>query len=183
VSDLTKQSFFFLPTKAIVIVLISIGVAFVLILLVADPHEPFDRSACKSNLKSIGLVLKMYAESQDGRCPDSLFRLYPNYVADPKVFSCPSARRKEDQSPRPTPGDALAFDYVYFGDGYVFPDEDSMRGDRSGLAKKILAADKASNHPEKEITAVVHVLFANGVVLELPAEEFQKLVRDKEFAR
>ena len=148
-----------------------------------DP-EHFRRNACRSNLKQIGLAIDMYTQGNNGACPDDLFWLYPSYIANPKVFKCPSARGREGKAPRRPTIDTLVLDYVYFGKGYAFPDEDSMTGEqRAALAKKILAADKVTNHPDEADGAVINVLFGDGRVLELTPEQYQNLVKHQKFAR
>ena len=45
---------------------------------------------CMSNLKQIGLASLLYARDHDGRFPESLFGLYPQYVSKTDIFFCPA---------------------------------------------------------------------------------------------
>ena len=51
------------------------------------------------------------------------------------------------------------------------------------IGKKILAADKVTNHPDEADGAVINVLFGDGRVLELTPEQYQNLVKHQKFAR
>jgi hypothetical protein len=50
-----------------------------------------DGAYCKSNLCDIQAACLAYAADNGGELPDSLERLYPDYVVSEKVFSCPLA--------------------------------------------------------------------------------------------
>lgn len=45
---------------------------------------------CKSSLRQIGLGCVMYAEDHGGKFPPDLRTLVPDYIDNPRVFSCPS---------------------------------------------------------------------------------------------
>lgn len=56
-------------------------------------HRPATQgqlTACKSNLKNIATALEMYASDNQGRYPDSLSRLTPEYLK--KIPNCPAAQ-------------------------------------------------------------------------------------------
>ncbi len=49
-------------------------------------------TACKSNLKNIGVAMEMYATDNQGQCPDRLESLAPSYLKT--LPECPSARQQ-----------------------------------------------------------------------------------------
>ena len=55
-------------------------------------HPP----TCRSNLHMIGLGCQEYARDHDGRFPNSLDELYPGYVDNRRVFTCPLLRERKD---------------------------------------------------------------------------------------
>ncbi len=52
---------------------------------------PRMRSRCKRNLREIGLACHAWADDHDDRFPPNLESLVPDYVDNPRVYSCPSA--------------------------------------------------------------------------------------------
>lgn len=52
------------------------------------------RLACQNNLKQLGLSCKLFASEHDGRFPDTLQALYPEYTPDVSIFRCPSATQE-----------------------------------------------------------------------------------------
>ncbi|MBM4054446.1 MAG: type II secretion system protein [Planctomycetes bacterium] len=80
----------------VVIAIIGILVSFLLPVL-GKARESARRTHCASNLKHIGLSLRMYANDQDDALPtggstgmESLGMLYDTYISDRKIFRCPS---------------------------------------------------------------------------------------------
>jgi prepilin-type processing-associated H-X9-DG protein len=51
------------------------------------------RAACANNLKQLGLGCKMYAAEHNGRFPDTLDAVYPEYHPDQNCYRCPGATR------------------------------------------------------------------------------------------
>ena len=49
------------------------------------------RARCANNLKQLALGCAKYAKKHDGQFPNRLSELYPDYVADLEVFSCPGS--------------------------------------------------------------------------------------------
>ncbi len=73
--------------------------ASVLLPALARSRESARGANCMANLMQIGMALRIYAEENDRQLPwsggkgnaDCLSRLYPDYVADLRLFCCPSA--------------------------------------------------------------------------------------------
>ncbi|MCF6148954.1 MAG: DUF1559 domain-containing protein [Candidatus Kuenenia sp.] len=91
-----RISGFTLIELLVVIAIIGILVSLLLPVL-AKARESSRRTHCASNLKHIGLALRMYANDQDDALPaggstgmESLGTLYNKYISDRKVFRCPS---------------------------------------------------------------------------------------------
>ncbi|HIJ65592.1 MAG TPA: hypothetical protein HPP77_06520 [Candidatus Hydrogenedentes bacterium] len=92
------------------------------------------RAACASNLKQLGVVCKMYAnENRDffpamdprpGRLTPDVDAIYPEYLADPRVFGCP-ARHETSELRFVTSEEARAHidDHSYWYLGYAMNDE------------------------------------------------------------
>jgi len=61
----------------------------------ADMNSPgaMMRAACANNLKQFGLGCKMYAAEHNGRFPDTLEAVYPEYIPDQNCLRCPGATR------------------------------------------------------------------------------------------
>jgi hypothetical protein len=90
-------------------------------------------TACKSNLRNIGVALEMYATDNRGRYPDTLAKLTPNYLK--AIPTCPAAGRdtySEGYTSTATP-DTYAFcckGYYHKAAGYEpdFPRYNSTEG-------------------------------------------------------
>ena len=77
-----------------------IGVlAAILLPALARARESARRSSCMMNLQQLGSLLQMYASEHEGALPwsgghnnaDALWSLYPDYLADDRLFKCPSS--------------------------------------------------------------------------------------------
>jgi len=69
--------------------------------LMIDHDDSTARAVCKENLSQIGKAIYAYSLDNGEYCPFdergplySLALLYPKYLDDPKVFACPSARKR-----------------------------------------------------------------------------------------
>jgi len=57
------------------------------------PQEPAAQQ-CQRNLRRIGAALRAFAKDHAGRYPDTLAELYPLYVSDESVLTCPAATQR-----------------------------------------------------------------------------------------
>lgn len=108
---------------------------------------------CKANLTAIGEALGRYAEDNEGRYPDSLAELTPDYVERPAVLHCPL---KEGGSP---------------GAGYLFP----AAGTRDPPEETILLCD---DEPRHRGDTGGFALRADGSVDWMPARRLQLKLLD-----
>ena len=94
-----KKRGFTLIELLVVIAIIAI-LASMLLPVLARAREEGRRTACKNNLRQIGLALSMYAQSWDEMYPaegigatntgKALGLLYPDQISDEMIFSCKS---------------------------------------------------------------------------------------------
>ncbi len=76
-----------------VCMLIALGLVALALLspMSCQPREPARRAACRNCLRNLSIACSVYAEDNNGHYPDTLERLYPDFVDNARVFSCPSA--------------------------------------------------------------------------------------------
>jgi prepilin-type N-terminal cleavage/methylation domain-containing protein len=72
----------------VVIAILALLAALILPVL-AQVRESARQTACRSNLRQIGLALDLYRQDYNG-FPPRLSTLYPAYVRDARVYLCPS---------------------------------------------------------------------------------------------
>jgi prepilin-type processing-associated H-X9-DG protein len=94
-------------------------------------RESARRASCKSNLRQIGLAAHMWADDNDEKFPPDLKSLYPDYVDNAKIYSCPSSRStyRDFESGNVT---ARSSSYAYLpGRAVVFPGTFVLAYDKS----------------------------------------------------
>lgn len=115
-------------------------------LVVPMIKEESSRTACMAHLREIGTACNVYAAGHDGRYPERLSELYPDYVSDLDVFVCPATGAKIG-SPQEIDSKTS---YEYRGAGL-----------REWGPSQVLACDKPRNHP---LPRDIIYLFADGSV-------------------
>jgi len=106
--------------------------------------EESSKAACMGNLKTIGNACRIYAAEHNGRYPERLSELYPDYVSDLDVLFCPAM---SDKITSPDEIDAKT-SYEYRGAGL-----------REWGPGDVLACDKDGNHRRGK-----NILYADGNV-------------------
>ena len=137
IQHLNTRAGFTLTEVGFVIVIITI---FILLLtpIINNIRSRARIIACEENLQAISLGLKLYANEHQGEYPPNLVELAKGgYVADEKVFDCPSS---------PSEGTAADPEYHYTT-GY---NAESPSG-------SVVVFDKANNHKRRK-----HVLYTSG---------------------
>mgnify|MGYP000497579953 CR=1 FL=1 len=108
------------------------------------------QTACMNNMRQVGTALAMWKNDHDGKLPEGLAELHPEYVKDKDLFTCP-----RDTDPF-TIGDGIPCSYHYIG---PLPHFD-------GSIQRIVAAyEDPDNHAEGR-----NVLFADWHVERLQEE-------------
>ncbi len=123
-----RKKGFTLVELLVVIAIISILAAMLLPSL-SRAREQARRTACKSNLKQLGLALLMYSNDYSGTFPtgqgsrlaDLTILWARGYAKDPNVFECPSASWEAQNIAQGATfglgiGYALDIDRIYYGD-------------------------------------------------------------------
>lgn len=79
-----------------------LGLGFFLFSELQDAREGARMTRCVHNLKYVSIALKSYAKEHEGRYPDSLSALYPEYIVELDMLVCPELKAKYE-SERGTP--------------------------------------------------------------------------------
>jgi len=131
-----------LGLATIIVLLIAMPIIFAILCVVAGitlpalsrSREAARRASCQNNLKQVGLVCKTYADEHNGMLPELSAtagefcmepgKVWPMYLEEPLVLSCPS-----DDTPPDSSGtiEERLSDDSYFYLGYVVTNEDEAR--------------------------------------------------------
>jgi len=130
---------------------------------IESEREKAKRAACAKNLKQLITAIRTWSPDYDGKYPESLSELYPNYTTL-YVFSCPSASGPKVASKGDIDSKTT---YIY----------------RTGLTEAspsdtVVIYENPSNHGGEG----GHIAFADGHVKWFSAEELKKIV-DKDGER
>jgi hypothetical protein len=117
-------------------------------------REAGRRATCASNLMQLGVALQLYANSNNGRYPDSLQTVVLSGAVPAELLICPSSRAT--LAPGATPAEQAAnlakgnhASYVYVGKGVSF-----------ASLKQVLAYEPLSHHDGQG----TNVLYSDGTV-------------------
>ena len=113
--------------------------------------------ACMNNLRHLGIAMNSYREA-NGHFPPKLSGMYPKYISDPNVFSCPGDPH-EIRNPRDI--DSLS--------GYVLLAVDTSDTNSFDWIDKPLLCDRRRNHLGKmNGVSGGNILYADGHVQWMP---------------
>jgi len=134
----------------------------------AKSQEQARRTMCMSNLKQIGLAVRMYAQDYKETMPEDLRALYPRYVSNGRVFKCPedTTIQEVQKIDGTTP---ISYAYVK---GL------SLKDKSLNQSTTILAYDASSQNHKGEGRCV---LFVDGHVAWMTEEQFQKSLKEQKF--
>ena len=86
----SRRKWFFLGVGSALV----LALGFLLFSALQGARASARRTVCVHHLKFVAMALKMYAEEHEGRYPDSLSALYPNYLRELEVLICPVVQGK-----------------------------------------------------------------------------------------
>jgi prepilin-type processing-associated H-X9-DG protein len=131
--------------------IVALIVLLVLFFALVGPalKEIASKSACMAHLHRIGTACNAYAAEHNGRYPERLSELYPEYVPNLKVFVCPSTHVKITS---PDEIDSKT-SYEYYGAAL------NASTAAKPLGRAILACDKDGHHRHGK-----NILYADGHV-------------------
>jgi hypothetical protein len=113
----------------------------------APAGERARRTRCASNLKQTGYGCHLYASEYGEEFPPGLGHLYPDFISDGRVFTCPTARRATvvEDDPGFTRND---YKPAFFADTHA--DFVYVSGLKESDPKDyVVAFDDEWNHPDK----------------------------------
>ena len=144
----------------IVLVIITVGVFFFPYIQAPDTANP-KYANCVNNLRTIGLMLDLYANDNNDLLPPNFETLAAqNYPLEPKVFFCPESGNKPPKQLSQMNWDKIDYYYVQFpGAKWGGPDANDC----------IVVLDCAGNHRN-----CGYVLFANGQVKQFRGYEWYR---------
>ncbi|HET6441689.1 MAG TPA: DUF4190 domain-containing protein [Phycisphaerae bacterium] len=121
--------------------IVAMTVLLILIFALVLPamKEEASKAECLANLMMIESACNQYAAEHDGRYPERLSELYPDYVSDLGVFGCPATGTK---ILTPDEIDAKT-SYEYYGAALNASRSSANPRRRSS---RVLACDKDGNH-------------------------------------
>lgn len=137
----------------LIVAVIVVGMAAAIFMpALANAREKARKVKCMANLRQIGLGLTMYANDFGDHLPPDLPLLYPQYIATPQAFVCPSTA-SSPTAVATAPGTAFPSSYVYIDPGLPL---DKIA---TPASTTILCYDKTGNHPDG-----ANVLYLDGHV-------------------
>lgn len=141
-------------TKIVFLHLFLLFVVFlVFISFLGRAREKARRISCFSNLRQIYLALDLYASDNESQLPPDLKILSDtDYLADQRVFRCPSRRRPNSEFS----------DYIYYGAGQTLEYGMWQKQKFEGKTPFLLAKDRDKNHPGK----YCNLLMSNGEIIQ-----------------
>lgn len=123
-----KNSKGFTLIELLIVMAIIVILAGMLMPVIGRGRQQARRTNCMNNLKQIGAALHMYATDHNETFPSSLQALYPNYVDNTAVLSCPVGPGYSYTAPSGIPASTTAIincnnhpggTNVLYGDGHV----------------------------------------------------------------
>ncbi len=123
-----------------------------------------NRAKCISNLKQIGLMLKMYAQDHKGAYPEDIRNLPHTYLPNPDILRCPDDKTITGKIQKLTPSTEISYEYV-----------SGLKEGIKDAQNIILLYDKSLDfHQEGR-----NVLFLAGNVKWMKENEFQRLLKNQ----